>query len=225
MARQTKLKRFAIRSGSSGMPHWRIKGATYAVTLRVIGPLPLSIQVELERRQSTVRSGRRSVPRMPLHEQELLERVSDPAFRAKWFHSDERAVSLELPLARIVEETMLRRHDIDYELLTWCVMTSHVHAIVRPHDGQELADIVGAWKSCSARVINRTLQRKGSVWIPNFYNRIIRSEQSMTRGIRYVLENPIEIGQHDWPVRGTHGRGSLIAMQSPSMQHVRQWCR
>src|SRR5215510_5637050 len=46
--------------------------------------------------------------------------------------------------ARIVAEALL--HGQSYRLQAWCVMPSHVHALIATNEASELGQIVHAWK-------------------------------------------------------------------------------
>lgn len=77
----------------------------------------------------------------------------------------------------------------------YCIMPEHIHVIVTFHDkvykrgaigsrSYSLGDIIRALKAMVTRDIGKP------VWQPNFYEHIIRSEQSLDRIRRYILNNP-----------------------------------
>jgi len=75
----------------------------------------------------------------------------------------------------IVAETLTKFHRERYLLFAWVVMNDHVHALVKPLPGFELAQIVHSWKSYTANRLQRLFGRKGSVWQKDYFDRIIVS--------------------------------------------------
>lgn len=90
-----------------------------------------------------------------------------------------------------------------YHLHAWCVMPNHVHVAFNPIDPHELGAIVGAWKSFTAKAINRALEREGRLWAPDYYDRYVRDEAHYAATIAYIEDNPVRAGlcraAADWP--------------------------
>jgi hypothetical protein len=92
--------------------------------------------------------------------------------------------------------SVLRYSDgTEYLLLAYVVMDDHVHAIVQPQPGVVLERIVQAWKSVSAHRINKTLGWTGTLWQPEYFDRIIRNEEELLEKLQYILDNPTK----RWP--------------------------
>jgi putative transposase len=53
-----------------------------------------------------------------------------------------------------------------------------------------LGDVMRAFKSISALYVNRQLNRSGSLWQRNYYERIIRDEAELHRMREYIKTNP-----------------------------------
>ncbi len=105
----------------------------------------------------------------------------------------------------------LPNHIDNIELDAFVVMPNHVHGIIIIREpvvgagsvgaGSEpapttkrhgLPEIVRQFKTFSARRINRWRGTPGTpVWQRNYYEHIIRDEQSLNRIRQYILENPI----------------------------------
>jgi REP element-mobilizing transposase RayT len=83
-----------------------------------------------------------------------------------------------------------------YELGASVVMPNHVHCIVRPFESSavDLENIVGGWKSYSAREIHRAFECVGPIWLDEAYDRIIRDEEHLWRCIQYIGSNPKKVG-------------------------------
>jgi hypothetical protein len=78
-------------------------------------------------------------------------------------------------------------------------MPNHVHAVLRPHEGQKLEKILHSWKSFTAKKANELLGRTGGFWQEEYYDHVVRDGEDFRNQIRYVLENP-RIGKTtaDW---------------------------
>lgn len=78
-------------------------------------------------------------------------------------------------------------------------MPEHVHLILTPlrdSAGAEfsLADILHSIKSYSAHEINRLLKRKGTVWLDESFDHVLRSEDRLDSKIEYICQNPVRRG-------------------------------
>jgi REP element-mobilizing transposase RayT len=89
-----------------------------------------------------------------------------------------------------------------YELIAWCVMPNHVHAVVTPFAGHALGDVLHSWKSFTAHAINRRLGRRGAVWEKESFDHLVRTPSSLDRFVAYTEANPLAAGlcatQGDW---------------------------
>jgi REP element-mobilizing transposase RayT len=71
-------------------------------------------------------------------------------------------------------------------------MPNHVHLIVSIEAGSDLAPEVSAWKSISARRINRHLGRSGTLWQPDYFDRLLRDEDHFRNCVHYLRSNPFK---------------------------------
>ena len=98
-------------------------------------------------------------------------------------------------------------HYARIELDTFIVMPNHVHGIIVIVDHRDtvgaglrpaptktqhgLPEIVRAFKSFSARSINKMRHTPGApIWQRNYFEHVIRSEESWNRIRQYILDNP-----------------------------------
>ena len=81
-----------------------------------------------------------------------------------------------------------------YRLLAWCVMPNHVHTVIEIVDDQSLSEIVGTWKSFTAKRANSLIGRSGTFWHADYFDRFMRDEGHMARTIDYVENNPVKAG-------------------------------
>ena len=79
------------------------------------------------------------------------------------------------------------------------VMPDHVHIILQPlwdDTGvtQPLPVILRMLKGRSARRINLLQERQGSIWLDESHDHQLRTSESLTEKIEYVLQNPVRRG-------------------------------
>lgn len=102
-------------------------------------------------------------------------------------------------VADLVQDALLFFDGQRYSVLAWCVMSNHVHIVVRQHDGWPLSRVVHSWKSFTANEINRVLRRTGPVWHREYFDRFMRSDNELSSVIQYVENNPVRAGLAERP--------------------------
>ena len=187
------------RRDSSYLPHWRVSGATYAVTFRLADSIPETALANYTQRREVL------INRLhDLYSQAGSRNTLDKllAIRAEIAGFQETQVDTVLnesfgechlrdPRIASLVENALRHFDGDrYQLIAWSVMPNHVHAIVKPAAGHELEDILHSWKSFTAKKANAMLGRAGSFWQEEYYDHVIRDGEDFRHQIHYVLDNP-----------------------------------
>jgi REP element-mobilizing transposase RayT len=175
-------------------PHWELTGATYSITWRLHDSLPPQAVRRLqEEREARLRRAGTALQRLEI--QRAWETEIDEVL-----HRTGSARHLADPrIATLVVSTLQHFGGIRYELLAWCVMPNHVHVVIRVCGDMPLEKIVHSWKSYTANQANKILGRTGTFWQREYYDRIVRDEDDLTRTITYVLENPVKAGLINWP--------------------------
>ena len=97
-----------------------------------------------------------------------------------------------------------------YSLIATTVMPDHVHLLLTPQRGVELARIMKGIKGVSARQINQKRGAGGSVWQDESYDRIVRDQKELDEKLAYMLNNPVKAGlvADGWEYPGLYVRGS-----------------
>ena len=98
---------------------------------------------------------------------------------------------------RIVEETWgnLPSHYPHIELDEFVVMPNHMHGllIIRKEGGQPLSELVRAFKSFSAREINRLqAEPKKPFWQRGYHEHVVRGEKDLSAIREYIQNNPLQ---------------------------------
>jgi REP element-mobilizing transposase RayT len=93
----------------------------------------------------------------------------------------------------------LHDHGTKIQMHSIVVMPEHVHMIFTTlcdTNGNpfSLAEIMSGIKSCSARSINKKLEKKGTVWQDESFDHILRSNESLIEKSEYICNNPVRKG-------------------------------
>jgi REP element-mobilizing transposase RayT len=110
-----------------------------------------------------------------------------------------RTVVLSPEARTLVPESCLHEHLKRVRLFAAVVMPDHVHLLFTPlRDDEtrsyELAKIVQAIKSVSARRINQHTGHLGPIWQEEYFDHVIRSYESLRGRIEYIRMNPVRKG-------------------------------
>jgi REP element-mobilizing transposase RayT len=120
------------------------------------------------------------------------------------------------PIADLVQAALLAFDTERYALMAWCVMPSHVHALIQIRPGHRIDRIVHSWKSYTAKEANRLLRRTGAFWAPEYFDRFMRDDSHFSDTVAYIEGNPVKAGLceniADWPFSSAwHGWGGRDA--------------
>ncbi len=88
----------------------------------------------------------------------------------------------------------------EYKLICYVIMPNHFHLVFELLDGNKgISKIMQSIKGISAKRINVLLNRTGSLWQDESYDRWLRNDVELYFIIRYVLNNPVTAGLvSDW---------------------------
>lgn len=73
-------------------------------------------------------------------------------------------------------------------------MPNHVHVLIETLPDWPLSGVVQAWKSVTAKRINRALERTGIVWQTDYFDRYVRDDFHLAAMCEYIRENPVKAG-------------------------------
>ena len=155
------------------LPHCDKPDLVQLVTLRLADSLPTARRQEWEHliKIEEVRQRRQE-----------LESYLDRGHGECWLRRS--------PIASLIEEAMRFHHRQRYELLAWCVMPNHLHVLVHVWDWP-LAKMLQNWKSITAVMSNRLLNRSGVFWQREYWDTFMRDEKQESKAIRYLENNPV----------------------------------
>lgn len=174
------------------LPHCDTPGLLQAITFRLADSLPGEAVQRL--REETDDTKKR----------ERIETLLDAGFGACWLK--------QTAIAEIVEGALLHGDQQNYRLLAWCIMPNHVHVLVEAIEGHSLSRMVQAWKSFTAKSINKRLGRNGTLWMADYFDRYIRDDRHLAAVMAYIHNNPVKAGlvadAKDWPYSSARAAGA-----------------
>ena len=178
------------------LPHFDNPASIQGVTFRLADSLPQSVLDHMARELEELPEEERDIER-----QKRIGIYLD-AGHGECLLRDHR-------VAEIVENALLFFDAQRYRLLAWCVMPNHVHVLAGMMEGWTLSKMVHSWKSFTAHEINLLLNRSGTVWYPDYYDRFIRDENHFAAAVNYIERNPVKARlageKEDW--RGSSAWG------------------
>jgi len=190
------------------LPHYQPPGATIFVTWRLYGSIPRDVLEALLEEADVIE--RKAADISPEKRVAWLRKERKKAF-ARWDAVLDRADTGPAwlsndDIAAIVAQSLHYLNGGKYDLIAYCIMCNHVHAVFRPlpveEDGESyypLSSIMQSLKGYTAREANRVLGRKGRFWQDESYDHVVRDEAELERIVNYVLNNPVKAGLVESP--------------------------
>lgn len=79
------------------------------------------------------------------------------------------------------------------------VMPDHIHLVFSPLEDESgvpfgLPQIMNSIKGSAAHTVNKLLNRKGVVWQPEYFDHVLRKDESLEAKVEYVCQNPVRRG-------------------------------
>ena len=179
------------------LPHRDSSDALQAITFREADSLPIKVISAWKQELQPLLDSPHEADKTEASK-ELLRRIS------RYEDAGHGKCLLRQPaLAKSVQDILIEGHGKQYRLIAWCIMPNHVHVLIRQEPDASLGKIVRSWKGGSARLINQILDREGSFWARDYFDRAIRDREHFQRAISYIHKNPVKAGlitdPADWP--------------------------
>lgn len=190
------------------LPHLQPHGGEFFVTFNLKDSIPKSVihELKLYKKNLLEKKSEKYSPKLTEIDKEIFLKydsiLDNSSSGPQWLK--EGAVS------EIVKEALHYRDQKEYDLYTFCIMSNHVHLVFKHlvHDIENLSkhpvtDILAGLKKFTARKCNIILQRSGSFWQAESFDRLIRNDKELEKTISYTLNNPVKAGLvnrwEEWP--------------------------
>jgi putative transposase len=79
----------------------------------------------------------------------------------------------------------------DASLLVYCLMSNHVHLLIRPNLEESLAKIMQGVSLCYTQYFNRRYKKTGRLWESRYHSCIVDKERYLWMVARYIEQNPV----------------------------------
>jgi putative transposase len=110
--------------------------------------------------------------------------------------ADKRPLFKDAEIARfIIDEMEFMRNRDEIVLYCFCIMPDHVHMLLSLSKGYQksLINWVSAFKRYSAKIARKSCGVK-QLWQNNFYDHVVRRDESLIKVVEYIVNNPVRKG-------------------------------
>lgn len=127
-----------------------------------------------------------------------LERiwVRDPIFFITTCTKNRRTILHQENVASILTQELRNapiRHG--WHVGHFVVMPDHIHFFcTASHDAKSLSDFMKYWKQWTSKRIRRECDIEGTIWHRQFFDHVIRNNNSYAQKKEYVINNPVRAG-------------------------------
>lgn len=200
------------------LPHLHLPNATYFITIRLAGSLPLDalakMREEYEQQEQLLKAhlqGRALAEERYKLQKKFFARYDQMLDAAK--HGPRWLA--EPRVAEIVVHEIQALHPEYYHLQAYCLMSNHVHLAIDQQgipeppprkDGKRYTALSRAMrqlKSKSGYACLQQIGKHGDFWQHESYDHVVRNEREFERIIAYIIENPVKAGLvkewQQWP--------------------------
>lgn len=200
------------------LPHLKVEGGTYWVTLRLYDSLPQEILNKLEAERKKWEKQQREKNASPQEIAQKWKRLYtkrmhaylDAGMGACWLKRDD--------IGGLVGNALRFFEGKRYDLHAWVIMPNHGHVMVTPRENWTLSAILHSWKSYTANEANRILGRVGEpFWQIESYDHLVRDDKEFYLICEYTINNPVSAGlctkPEDWEFSSALAKTDSGAMQ------------
>lgn len=112
---------------------------------------------------------------------------------------------------------LLKRYTKKWSSLisAYCLMTNHIHLLIRPKNLDSLAKCMQGVDQCYAMHFNKKYAKTGRLWENRYYSSIVDSDEYLWTVARYIEQNPVTANMvkrpEDYPY--SSARANLFAQK------------
>ncbi len=172
------------------LPHYDGHALPQSITLHLADAVPLKV-IERWQRQLRLLTDQHKLVIM----RQRIDKYLDQGYGECYLK--------DLEIAKMVQDSLLKHDGERYKLFAWCVMPNHEHSLMKRFEDTTIEDIMKAHKSFTAHEANELINRTGSFWMEEYYDRWIRNVEHYNNARRYIENNPVKARlcaePSDWP--------------------------
>lgn len=169
------------------LPHWHQDGKIQYVTFRLADSLP---QSKIARLKEAILLFEAKHPR-PWSYNDNVEyyKLIGPIESRLLDNGYGECLLKDSGIRRIVSDSLHYFDGTRYVLLAYVIMPNHIHALLQMKEGYKLSDTIQSIKKYTSRRVNGS-NRKGALWMKDYFDRIVRNEDELKHYIHYICNNP-----------------------------------
>ncbi len=174
-----------------GLPHWHVTDHSYFVTYRLKNSIPKDVYKELKTEYETALGNAESSLQLTEIERKhflKVEKILDGCDYSLLEINDEISDMIVKSMAWIEENYC-------WKFPSYVIMPNHVHCLMVGAEAKvNLVQVLKMLKGWTGRKANMILDRTGSFWAPESFERWCRSPQEEDKVRRYIRNNPVKAG-------------------------------
>jgi putative transposase len=179
------------------LPHLYYSDGIYFITYRLVNSIPYVIlkTIRAELKKISEIKTKRLTNAEKIHLDRRLKRLFKK-YDALLDSGNYGEKYLLLPrIIKIVKHTLNFPDGKDYRLICYCIMPNHVHLVFELLKGNKgVSKIMQSIKRISSTDSNAVLNREGTFWQSESFDRLVRNDRELYNIIKYVLLNPVKAG-------------------------------
>ena len=186
------------------LPHWQPIAASFFVTTRLHGSIPMPILKQLREQkeqllaEATATGDKEMIYNARKRHFKLYDEALDSNPNGPYYLAQSE-------IAEIVKEGLHHRDGKDFTLWAYTIMSNHIHFLVTTYDTNTdyLWKIMQNFKKYTGRESNKVLGRTGNpFWDEEYYDHLVRNDDEFHRIEQYIMMNPVKAGivekPEDW---------------------------
>jgi REP element-mobilizing transposase RayT len=174
------------------LPHLYLENGRYFITFRLADSIPYKLLRQIIKNHHNIKDDDVKSKRIFQKYDDILD---SGKYGANYLKLDE--------IAELVKTCIHYPDGAEYTLICYTIMSNHAHVVFDLLENNKgVSKIMQSIKGISARRSNNALNRSGTFWQDESFDRLIRNDRELLRIINYVLNNPVKAGLvtkwNDW---------------------------
>lgn len=190
------------------LPHINPPGGTFFVTYNLDGSIPKDVIIRLQEEYRSEKEALLSSNREKEHYHNLRKKHLYTCDKYLDSYVEGPHYLKNKKTAEEVVKSLLHWDNKKLELICYCIMSNHVHVVMRlfktdeNDDAVYLQKILQSIKRYSAYNANKINGLTGQFWQRESFDYLVKDREELFRIIEYVLNNPVKAGlcknRNDW---------------------------
>lgn len=193
-------KNLPVLTWNKKLPHWSQKGKAQFITLHLADSLPQNVLKEICDRKKTFLA---TYPKPWSKEINFAYSKTVTTYLEKYLDAGMGVCLFSNPNFRsIVSEALHFMNGVEYALMAYVIMPNHLHLLAIEFEEKSLEKNLSQIKKYTSRKINAITGNKGSIWMRECYDRIIRNEEHYLNCVQYIKNNPVFLSPGEYELGG-----------------------